>query len=322
MSKRYRLLFLIGAFILIAALAVWPGRWSASAYANVTLVSFMATTAPGIPNIDIEWETATEINTAGFFITRSDSAGGTYQRMSDFIPHLGNDIVGSPYGWTDGNTVLNRTYWYKLEEVTTSQESIFYGPISATAGVSVTNTPMTTPTRTPTRTPTLTPSSMPTSTARPKATSAEPTESISNIVITPRIAIGATITPQSASSIGSTNPEPLAATPTLASLVTNSQPISVIATSEPAASNVATVVASALPASAPPPVVADAVQMTGAISSPTDAAPAADAPAIVVTESALSTSSTGTGASPALILAAAAFLFLGIAFVILRQARQ
>ena len=101
---------------------------------NVTLISFSATSLPGQPEIYVEWETATEINAVGFFVERSDLVQGPYTRVSTFIPHEGDSVTGARYDWIDETTILSHTYFYRLEEITSNQTSLFYGPIVATAG--------------------------------------------------------------------------------------------------------------------------------------------------------------------------------------------
>lgn len=101
---------------------------------NVTLTSFTATSLLGQPEIYVEWKTAAEFDTVGFFVARSDFAQGPYVRVSAFIPHEGNTITGAQYDWIDEVTELGHTYYYRLEEITADQISIFYGPIVATAG--------------------------------------------------------------------------------------------------------------------------------------------------------------------------------------------
>ena len=101
---------------------------------DATLVSFTAASLLGQPEIYVEWETAAEFDTVGFFVVRSDLAQGSYVRVSDFIPHEGDIIIGAQYDWIDEVTELGHTYFYRLEEITTDQISIFYGPIVATAG--------------------------------------------------------------------------------------------------------------------------------------------------------------------------------------------
>jgi hypothetical protein len=101
---------------------------------NVTLISFTAISLSGQPEIYVDWETATEFDTVGFFVMRSDFALGPYARVSDFIPHEGDTVIGAQYDWLDETTILGQTYFYRLEEITAHQISIFYGPIAVTAG--------------------------------------------------------------------------------------------------------------------------------------------------------------------------------------------
>jgi hypothetical protein len=317
MIKRHPLLFILGGFMLIGALALWPGRWSPPAYANVTLVSFTANCLLGQPEVYLEWETATEFDTVGFFIVRSDSATGTFTRISDFIPHEGDTIVGAQYDYVDENVVLGNTYWYKLEELTTNQESEFYGPLSAVSGVPATDTP--TPTRTSTATATRTPTSTPTRTptATPTTKSAATTASSGGSVATPRLVTGATVTPRPTSSGSSTSTPVSAATATRSPTVIEPQQPTAAATSMPSVVDAATA-----PTAAPGTAEAYAAQAPAPTLAPTDAAPAVVAPIVIATEAAPSTVAAGSSNSAALILIVAAVLFLGLAFVILRQARS
>lgn len=118
--------------------------------AAVTLVSFEAEGIDG--KVILTWETASELDNAGFFIQRSNSETGTYQRISFFIPSMGDDVVGAQYYFEDDAVTNGVTYWYKLEALDYSQNADFYGPISVTPGIvrTATNTP--TITATPTRT--------------------------------------------------------------------------------------------------------------------------------------------------------------------------
>ncbi len=325
MSKQYRLLSIFCGFILVALLALWPGHWSSRAAASVTLIRFTAGTLPGQPEVYLDWETGTELDTAGFFITRSDIITGSFSRVSGFIPHEGDSVSGAEYSWPDDSTVLNHTYWYKLEEITTDQQSAFYGPVTVTAGTLITSpdtaTPSSTPTATPTRTPTWTPS--PTSTATPTARqntkAATSTTSPSSVVVTPRVATGATITPQPTLSSNSSSPAAEAAAPTSALPLAVAQPPTSVATAVPLALDAATVAAVAPPDAVARPAQQQAPAPTLAS---TDAAPAVAEPIVVATEAAPMTATTDSTSTAAPLLIAAAFLFLGLAFVILRQARQ
>jgi len=134
--------------------------------AAVTLVSFEAEGVDG--KVILNWETASELDNAGFFIQRSYSETGTYQRVSFFIPSMGDDVVGAQYYFEDDDVTNGVTYWYKLEALDYSQNADFYGPISVTPGIvhSATSTPTitTTPTRTSAGQPAATTTAIPTTT--------------------------------------------------------------------------------------------------------------------------------------------------------------
>ncbi len=155
------------------------------ARANVTLVSFTA--APGDGEVDINWETATEIDTAGFFVRRSEAENGEFARISDFIPAEGDGLTGATYEYLDEGLTNGMTYFYQLEAIDYDQSVEFFGPISVTlsgGGATPTLTPTDTstpqgnptatstsrktktPTHTPTRTPTRT--RVPTKTPTPR----------------------------------------------------------------------------------------------------------------------------------------------------------
>jgi len=144
--------------------------------AAVTLVSFEAEGIDG--KVILTWETASELDNAGFFIQRSNSETGTYQRVSFFISSMGDDVVGAQYYFEDDEVTNGVTYWYKLEALDYSQNADFYGPIAVTPGIvhTATNTPTitTTPTRTSTAQSEATTTAIPTNTfAVPTATATQ-----------------------------------------------------------------------------------------------------------------------------------------------------
>jgi len=142
------------------------------AHASVTLVSFTATA--GEAQVLLRWETATEIDSAGFFIRRSTQEAGEYARVSPFIPAQGDSLIGAVYTYADENVERGITYYYMLEAVDNDQSTELHGPVSATVGPAVTETPTATPTPLPTVTPTPTATSRPTRTATPTVTSTPP----------------------------------------------------------------------------------------------------------------------------------------------------
>ncbi len=142
----------------------------ASVHASVTLVSFTA--SPGHQQVELRWETATEINNAGFFISRGLTHTGVYTRVSPFIPAEGDDLTGAEYSYLDQDLVNGMLYYYMLEAISNDQSVESHGPISVTVGepsptpVAVTPTPSRTPT--PGATPTwLPPTPAPLDTATP-----------------------------------------------------------------------------------------------------------------------------------------------------------
>lgn len=161
-------LFTAVAVLVMAAAGVFAVR------AAVTLAYFIA---QGLDNsVRLTWETATELDNAGFYVRRSLLQNGSFNRISSFIPSRGDSLTGATYVFTDTNVVLGTLYWYQLETVDFSQNSQYYDPVSALPGsaaatqTAIASTPATatqtatatTTAATATRTPTATP--QPTST--------------------------------------------------------------------------------------------------------------------------------------------------------------
>jgi hypothetical protein len=68
--------------------------------------------------VRVEWETATEVNTAGFFLYRSDDADGQFLQVNDeLIAAVGDSQSGASYSFVDKNVSSGNTYFYLLEEV-------------------------------------------------------------------------------------------------------------------------------------------------------------------------------------------------------------
>jgi hypothetical protein len=158
----------IGKWLPPLLLAVWmAGMAVAAAQASVTLSDFRLVV--GATQVAVHWETATELDTAAFYVNRGTSEFGLYQRISGLIPAEGDAFSGALYQYVDADVITGGLYYYKLEVISTSNESTFYGPLWAIPGT-LTPTPTATPTRTPTAsatapggatqsTPTWTPSS-------------------------------------------------------------------------------------------------------------------------------------------------------------------
>jgi len=81
----------------------------------------------------LEWETASEIDNAGFNLWRSEAEAGSYAKLNaDLIPARGGPTTWASYSYVDDAIINGVTYWYKLEDVDVHGASTFYGPVSAT----------------------------------------------------------------------------------------------------------------------------------------------------------------------------------------------
>ncbi|OQZ02320.1 MAG: hypothetical protein B6D34_11335 [Candidatus Brocadia sp. UTAMX1] len=92
----------------------------------VELASFTAASAGG-GKVSLHWETATEVDNAGFNIYRSKFPDGTYKKINNgLIPAPGNATTGATYSFED--TPGRGTFYYKLEDVDFYGESTMHGP--------------------------------------------------------------------------------------------------------------------------------------------------------------------------------------------------
>jgi hypothetical protein len=169
--------FILAIFLVLLVSICIPV--TGSARAAVTLIYFLVEPDDPTDSIYLEWETATELNNAGFYIVRSTSENGTYTRITGFIPAEGDGVTGSVYFYFDLSVQNAVRYWYKLEAIDTNNNTEYHGPVSAQLGGP---TPTNTATG-PTRTPTLTPTSTRTATLPPGVTpSITPSPTLTPIV--------------------------------------------------------------------------------------------------------------------------------------------
>jgi hypothetical protein len=97
----------------------------------VDLLSFTA--HAGADNVTLNWQTASELDTEGFNVWRSQSQDGPYiQVNASLIAARGNADTGASYEYTDTDVEQDVTYFYKLEDVDGSGISTYHGPVSAT----------------------------------------------------------------------------------------------------------------------------------------------------------------------------------------------
>ena len=157
----------IGQIVLIFSLLIFFVHQGVRAAVN--LVSFTATAQEN--SILIEWETATELGNAGFYVTRDIQPVPPFQEISGFIPSEGSGVIGAEYQYEDTNVSTDIVYYYILKVIDTSQNVERHGPITATLVSQITITPTRTPSKTPkTYTPTLTKTPTKTRTKTPSRT--------------------------------------------------------------------------------------------------------------------------------------------------------
>jgi hypothetical protein len=134
-------------------------------HAAVTISSFTAEAGNG--EVTVRWETASEINSAGFSLYRSTDPSSEYQRIVEFIPSRGDQLVGWSYEYRDVNLTNGITYYYQLEEIDNNNQRTFYPEIASATPGPATGTPTNTPTITNTLDPSITPSITVTPSASP-----------------------------------------------------------------------------------------------------------------------------------------------------------
>ncbi len=118
--------------------------WTTPSQSNPQRMRIMANTPTAIDLVSfkaqrmsdyilVTWETATEIENAGFHIWRSESKDGPYARETGFIlPSQGGASYGAKYLWQDFRDV-EKVHYYKLEDIDYNGNSTLHGPITMEA---------------------------------------------------------------------------------------------------------------------------------------------------------------------------------------------
>ena len=96
-------------------------------------ISLVRLSAKGsIFNIEVLWETSSEIDVAGFNILRSTDEFGAYEEINPrLISPQGDPVTGALYTYDDETVSPGLTYYYKLETVELTGQTYLYGPVSA-----------------------------------------------------------------------------------------------------------------------------------------------------------------------------------------------
>ena len=71
------------------------------------------------PRVTVTWETASEVDAAGFRLYRSSAPDGPFEIVTpELIPAEGDPLTGASYSYQDRDVRWGRRYYYQLEEVT------------------------------------------------------------------------------------------------------------------------------------------------------------------------------------------------------------
>lgn len=110
-----------------------PGAVNTNQTFDPTVIELVAFSATGYGNnVAVRWETATEIETAGFHIWRTDGEESEFQRITTtLIPAEGGSTWGAAYVHIDEDVIANAPYVYMLEDIEYSGKSTLHDPSAA-----------------------------------------------------------------------------------------------------------------------------------------------------------------------------------------------
>lgn len=78
----------------------------------------------------VEWDTASELDIAGYNVYRSTSHSGPFEKVnSQLIPASQDPLAGGSYRYTDELVAADQLYYYELEAIETTGGSERFGPI-------------------------------------------------------------------------------------------------------------------------------------------------------------------------------------------------
>ena len=118
---------------------IMSGAYYSDASLPVELASFTA--LGGNKMVALNWTTESEIDNIGFNIYRSLKQSEEYEQIATYksdknLKGLGSSSVGKSYAYYDFDLENNRTYWYKIEDVSINGQREFHGPVTAVTDAS------------------------------------------------------------------------------------------------------------------------------------------------------------------------------------------
>lgn len=131
--------------ILMAALSLASNEAQARQTLNIGLTRFEA--IPLDNAVRLEWDTETELGTAGYRLKRGQNGSFSYLYQSDgsstlFINSEGGPSLGASYSIVDETAVNGEVYTYQLIEVTVDGSETVQASRAVTTGLVPTNTPI------------------------------------------------------------------------------------------------------------------------------------------------------------------------------------
>jgi hypothetical protein len=104
-------------------------RWDFRPLA-VTLAAFDA--QPYEDGVLVTWETVSEINNTGFNLYRAEDAAGLRTLLTFLASPAPGSLPGASYSYEDAPLPVGQTYWYWIEDISTSGTAAWHGPVNAT----------------------------------------------------------------------------------------------------------------------------------------------------------------------------------------------
>lgn len=108
--------------------------WSASLLILLGLLFTVYATQQPEAVVLLQWQTATELDTAGFNLYRAESADGPFVKVNAaLIAAAADPVKGSLHHFEDRTVQSGRTYYYQLEDVDTEGQRTtnLFDPIAA-----------------------------------------------------------------------------------------------------------------------------------------------------------------------------------------------